>query len=54
MGLSLLATITTSATFIVYLGTAYAGDWSLLIPGIMFVFYAWASICSSAPTISFA
>lgn len=37
MGLSLLATIITSVTFIAYPGSAYAGDWSLLIPGFMFV-----------------
>ena len=37
MGLSLLATIITSVTFIAYPGSSYAGDWSLLIPGIMFV-----------------
>src|SRR6185312_4037852 len=37
MGLSLLATIITSVTFIAYPGSAYAGDWSLLVPGIMFV-----------------
>lgn len=37
MGLSLLATIITSVTFIAYPGAAYAGDWSLLVPGIMFV-----------------
>jgi SSS family solute:Na+ symporter len=37
MGLSLLATIITSITFIAYPGAAYAGDWSLLVPGIMFV-----------------
>jgi solute:Na+ symporter, SSS family len=36
MGLSLLATIITSVTFIAYPGAAYAGDWSLLVPGIMF------------------
>src|SRR5580658_10575479 len=36
-GLSLLATIITSVTFIAYPGAAYAGDWTLLIPGIMFV-----------------
>jgi SSS family solute:Na+ symporter len=36
-GLSLLATIITSVTFIAYPGSAYAGDWSLLVPGIMFV-----------------
>src|SRR5277367_4840766 len=36
-GLSLLATIITSVTFIAYPGAAYAGDWSLLVPGIMFV-----------------
>ncbi len=37
MGLSLLATIVTSVTFVAYPGSAYAGDWSLLVPGIMFV-----------------
>ncbi|HEY0265038.1 MAG TPA: sodium:solute symporter [Granulicella sp.] len=37
MGLSLLATIITSVTFIAYPGSSYAGDWSLLVPGIMFV-----------------
>src|ERR1700741_3697914 len=37
MGLSLLATIITSVTFIAYPGSAYEGDWSLLVPGIMFV-----------------
>lgn len=36
-GLSLLATIITSVTFIAYPGSAYSGDWSLLVPGIMFV-----------------
>jgi solute:Na+ symporter, SSS family len=36
-GLSLLATIITSVTFIAYPGAAYAGDWTLLVPGIMFV-----------------
>lgn len=37
MGLSLLATIITSVTFIAYPGSAYAGNWSLLVPGILFV-----------------
>lgn len=37
MGLSLLATIITSVTFIAYPGSAYAGDWSMLVPGILFV-----------------
>jgi len=37
MGLSLLATIITSVTFIAYPGSAYAGDWSLLVPGFMFI-----------------
>jgi SSS family solute:Na+ symporter len=35
MGLSLLATIITSVTFIAYPGAAYAGNWSLLVPGFM-------------------
>lgn len=37
MGISLLASIITSVTFIAYPGAAYSGDWSLLVPGIMFV-----------------
>jgi solute:Na+ symporter, SSS family len=37
MGLSLLATIITSVTFIAYPGSAYAGNWSLVVPGILFV-----------------
>jgi SSS family solute:Na+ symporter len=36
-GLSLLATIITSVTFIAFPGAAYAGDWTLLVPGILFV-----------------
>jgi SSS family solute:Na+ symporter len=36
-GLSLLATIITSVTFIAYPGAAYAGDWNLLVPGVLFV-----------------
>jgi solute:Na+ symporter, SSS family len=36
-GLSLLATIITSVTFIAYPGSAYAGDWSLLVPGLLFL-----------------
>lgn len=36
-GMSLLATIITSVTFIAYPGAAYAGDWHLLVPGILFV-----------------
>lgn len=36
-GMSLLATIITSVTFIAYPGAAYAGDWNLLVPGILFI-----------------
>lgn len=36
-GLSLLATTITSVTFIAYPGAAYAGDWTLLSPGIFFL-----------------
>lgn len=36
-GISLLVTIITSVTFIAYPGAAYAGNWNLLVPGIMFV-----------------
>lgn len=37
MGISLLATIITSVTFIAYPGAAYAGNWSLIVPGIMMI-----------------
>src|SRR5579883_1842329 len=37
MGLSLLATMISSVTFIAYPGSAYAGDWSNLVPGFMVV-----------------
>jgi SSS family solute:Na+ symporter len=37
MGLSLLATLISSVTFIAYPGAAYSGDWSLLVPGFMAV-----------------
>jgi SSS family solute:Na+ symporter len=37
MGLSLMATIITSITFVAYPGAAYAGDWSLMIPNLMFI-----------------
>jgi SSS family solute:Na+ symporter len=35
MGISLLATIITSVTFIAYPGAAYEGNWALLTPGMM-------------------
>jgi SSS family solute:Na+ symporter len=35
MGLSLLATLISSVTFIAYPGSAYAGDWTNLVPGLM-------------------
>jgi Na+/proline symporter len=34
-GLSLLATLISSVTFIAYPGSAYADDWSNLVPGLM-------------------
>src|SRR5215469_18162177 len=34
MGLSLLATLISSVTFIAYPGSAYASDWSNLVPGL--------------------
>lgn len=37
MGLSLLATLISSVTFIAYPGSSYAGDWSNLVPGFMVV-----------------
>jgi SSS family solute:Na+ symporter len=37
MGLSLLATLISSVTFIAYPGSSFAGDWSNLVPGLMVV-----------------
>jgi SSS family solute:Na+ symporter len=37
MGLSLLATLISSVTFVAYPGSAYGNDWSLLVPGLMVV-----------------
>ncbi|MCX6633954.1 MAG: sodium:solute symporter [Acidobacteria bacterium] len=37
MGLSLLATLISSITFVAYPGSAYGNDWSLLVPGFMVV-----------------
>lgn len=37
MGLSLMATIITSVSFIAYPGAAYGGNWSLIVPGFMFI-----------------
>ncbi len=36
-GMSLLATIITSVTFIAYPGAAYAGNWNLIVPGLLFI-----------------
>src|SRR5216683_462337 len=35
LGISMLATIISAVTFIAYPGAGYAGNWSLLVPGIM-------------------
>jgi solute:Na+ symporter, SSS family len=37
IGFSVMATIITSITFTAYPGAAYSGDWSLLVPNLMFV-----------------
>src|SRR5215469_14483120 len=37
-GMSLLATLISSVTFIAYPGSAYAGDWSNLVPGLTVIF----------------
>jgi SSS family solute:Na+ symporter len=37
LALSVLATIISAVTFIAYPGAAYAGNWSLLVPGIMVI-----------------
>src|SRR5688572_11074666 len=35
MGMSMLATMISSVTFVAYPGSSYAKDWSLLVPGFM-------------------
>jgi solute:Na+ symporter, SSS family len=37
LGISMLATIISAVTFIAYPGAGYAGNWSLLVPGIMVI-----------------
>ncbi|MBI3208542.1 MAG: sodium:solute symporter [Candidatus Solibacter usitatus] len=37
MGLSMLATLISSVTFVAYPGSSYAKDWSLLVPGFLVV-----------------
>jgi SSS family solute:Na+ symporter len=37
LGMSLLATIISAVTFIAYPGSGYAGNWSMLVPGIMVI-----------------
>ena len=37
MGMSIVATLITSVTFIAYPGSSYDKDWSLLVPGFMVV-----------------
>ncbi len=36
-GMSLLATIITSLTFIAFPGAAYSGNWNLLVPNLFFI-----------------
>jgi len=40
-GLSLLATIITSLTFIAFPGAAYSGNWNLLVPNLLFIAVIW-------------
>ena len=35
MGMSMLATMISSVTFVAYPGSSYAKDWSLLVPGFL-------------------
>jgi len=37
LGMSLLATIISAVTFVAYPGAGYAGNWSMLVPGIMVI-----------------
>ncbi|MFN7938307.1 MAG: sodium:solute symporter [Bryobacteraceae bacterium] len=37
MGMSMLATLVSSVTFVAYPGSSYAKDWSLLVPGFLLI-----------------
>ncbi len=37
MGMSMLATMVSSVTFVAYPGSSYAGNWSLLVPGFLLI-----------------
>jgi SSS family solute:Na+ symporter len=37
MGMSMLATMISSVTFVAYPGSSYAGNWSLLVPGFLLI-----------------
>ncbi len=37
MGMSMLATMVSSVTFVAYPGSSFAGDWSLMVPGFMLI-----------------
>jgi SSS family solute:Na+ symporter len=37
MGMSMLATMVSSVTFVAYPGYSYAGDWALLLPGFLLI-----------------
>ncbi|MGB7263930.1 MAG: sodium/solute symporter [Terracidiphilus sp.] len=41
-GMSLLATIITSLTFIAFPGAAYSGNWNLLVPNLLFIAVIWS------------
>ncbi len=41
-GMSLLATIITSLTFIAFPGAAYSGNWNLLVPNLFFIAVIWS------------
>jgi SSS family solute:Na+ symporter len=37
LGLSMMATLVSSVTFVAYPGSSFAGNWSLLVPGFMLI-----------------
>jgi SSS family solute:Na+ symporter len=37
IGMSMMTTLVSSVTFVAYPGAAYAGNWSLLVPGLMLI-----------------
>ena len=55
MGMSFMATLVTSLTFVSYPGAAYGKDWSLLVPGLLVIgAWLWLKVDPAEQLVSFA